>query len=81
MCVFQQFCGYKRLQKIFAMFIGNCTEMRMDSYQCTDYKSKDLRGRIYKNTHSEVQKRMDSYLGEGLALFATRSIQVLVGCP
>lgn len=81
MCVFGQFSSYKRLWEIFDIFIGNRTEIRMDSYACTNYKSKDLRGRIYKSTHSEVQKRMDFHLREGLALFATSSIHGLVGCP
>lgn len=48
------------------MFFGNCTEIRMDAYQYTNYKSNDLQGRIYKSTHSDMLKGMDSYWDEDL---------------
>lgn len=48
------------------MFFGNCTEIWMDAYQYTNYKSNDLWGRIYKSTHSDIQKGMDSHWDKDL---------------
>lgn len=65
MCLWAIF-QLQEIMKIFDMFFGNCTEIRMDAYQYTNYKSNDLLGRIYKSTHSNIQKGMDSHWDKDL---------------
>lgn len=39
------------------MFFGNCTEIRMDAYQCTNYKSNDLEVGFTRVTDSHMKIR------------------------